>query len=293
MAKKLPWHGVIGVALVSIFWALNWGLGGLRTHFLFFPLWLGYILAVDGLVYWRQGHSLLTRSRWRFAWLFILSIPVWWLFEAINLRTRNWSYLGSSAFGFWEYAFWASLNFSTVIPAVFVTTEAVAVFSRAQYPNTAEAKSLPELAHPARFILLGAIMLAALMAFPDYAYPVTWLSLFFLVDPINAAAGRRSLLRQMAAGRWRGAITLGLAALICGFFWELWNFYSYPKWVYRIPFVDFAKVFEMPLLGYGGYIPFAWELYAIYHLFGGLRSMPRLIGAGSDFRGGQGEAELL
>jgi hypothetical protein len=28
-------------------------------------------------------------------------------------------------------------------------------------------------------------------------------------------------------------------------------------------------VFEMPLLGYGGYLPFALELYAIYHLIVG------------------------
>jgi len=29
--------------------------------------------------------------------------------------------------------------------------------------------------------------------------------------------------------------------------------------------VDFLHVFEMPLLGYLGYLPFAWELFAIYH----------------------------
>jgi hypothetical protein len=27
----------------------------------------------------------------------------------------------------------------------------------------------------------------------------------------------------------------------------------------------------MPLLGYGGYLPFALELYALYHLVSGLR----------------------
>ena len=29
-----------------------------------------------------------------------------------------------------------------------------------------------------------------------------------------------------------------------------------PKWVYFVPFVDFAHIFEMPLLGYLGYLPF-------------------------------------
>jgi hypothetical protein len=47
---------------------------------------------------------------------------------------------------------------------------------------------------------------------------------------------------------------------VCGFFWEAWNFYSYPKWVYHVPFVSWLKLFEMPLLGYGGYLPFALEV---------------------------------
>ncbi len=34
----------------------------------------------------------------------------------------------------------------------------------------------------------------------------------------------------------------------------------------------------MPLLGYFGYIPFAWELYALYHLVWGVcRRAPRAL----------------
>ena len=29
-------------------------------------------------------------------------------------------------------------------------------------------------------------------------------------------------------------------------------------------------IFEMPLLGYGGYLPFALELYAVYHFVVGV-----------------------
>jgi hypothetical protein len=46
----------------------------------------------------------------------------------------------------------------------------------------------------------------------------------------------------------------------------MWNMYSYPKWIYHTPGVEFWKVFEMPLLGFGGYIPFAFELYGLKHL---------------------------
>ena len=60
------------------------------------------------------------------------------------------------------------------------------------------------------------------------------------------------------------------AGLICGFFWEMWNYYSYPKWYYTLPHVAFLKIFEMPLLGYLGYIPFPMELYALYQCVNGI-----------------------
>ena len=78
-------------------------------------------------------------------------------------------------------------------------------------------------------------------------------------------------------------VALALAALVCGFFWEMWNFYAMPKWYYTVPFFGFAKIFEMPLLGYAGYLPFAWELYALYHfVWGVLRRRSIALGLGED-----------
>ena len=107
------------------------------------------------------------------------------------------------------------------------------------------------------------------MIWPRYFFPFLWLSLYGIVAPLNVWLGRRSLSEYTAAGDWRPVLALGIGGLICGFFWEMWNFYSYPKWVYSVPFVGFAHVFEMPLLGYGGYIPFSLELFALYHLVTG------------------------
>ena len=105
---------------------------------------------------------------------------------------------------------------------------------------------------------------------------ITIISLSFIacqpliLEPSNAMLGNRSLARYVAKGDWRPVLSLWVGCLICGFFWEMWNYYSYPKWVYRVPFVGFLRVFEMPLLGYGGYLPFSLELYALYHLITGL-----------------------
>jgi hypothetical protein len=71
-------------------------------------------------------------------------------------------------------------------------------------------------------------------------------------------------------GDWRPLLALWVGCFICGFFWEMWNFYSYPKWVYHIPFFNLLYIFEMPILGYFGYLPFSMELFALYHFIIGL-----------------------
>src|SRR5436190_834388 len=96
-------QGWIGLILLAICWPLNWTMPGMRTAYLFFPLWLGYSLVVDALVLARTGNSLWMRSRRGFVLLFVASAPVWWIFEVINQRTGNWEYLGSSTFTQFEY----------------------------------------------------------------------------------------------------------------------------------------------------------------------------------------------
>ncbi len=121
-----PLHGWLGLVLVLLFWVVNWTWSGLRTYWAFFPLWLGYCLMIDGLVLRRTGTSLLTRDWKKYVGLFIISAPVWWAFEALNLRTQNWTYIGAEAFSPGAYAFWTTLNFTIVVPAVFGSAELIA-----------------------------------------------------------------------------------------------------------------------------------------------------------------------
>jgi len=39
-----------------------------------------------------------------------------------------------------------------------------------------------------------------------------------------------------------------------------------PKWIYHIPYLEVLHVFEMPVLGYTGYVPFAWSVYQLTHI---------------------------
>jgi len=265
---KWPVHGWIGLALIAVFWTLNWSLPGL-THWGFFPLWLGYALTVDALVFRRKGHSLLTRSPAAYAGLFLVSAPAWWLFELINLRTQNWFYLGEETFTTLQYALFSTLSFSTVIPAVFGTAELVGTYSRLKPPGPGPViRPTPPVL--GGMFAAGGLMLLLLLAWPNRFFPLVWCSAYCLLEPLNVKLGNRSLFDGLARGDWRPVIALGAGCLICGFFWEMWNFYSYPKWVYRIPYADWLHLFEMPLAGYFGYLPFSLELFALYHLVAGL-----------------------
>ena len=258
----MPRRFWIGLLLVVVCWPLNWLLEGLRTHLLFFPLWLGYVLAVDGWTFRRTGTSELARSRRLFVLSFLISIPSWWLFEAFNLRLGNWEYLGRERFGDVEYFLLASLSFSTVTPAVIGTAELLRSFGWVERFR-AGPRIRPSARLDATLALLGAAMLAAMFAWPTYCFPFAWTSLVLMLEPVARRLGRRTLLDDLARGDWRPWMALWAGGLLCGFFWEMWNLWSYPKWIYHIPFVGFGKVFEMPILGYLGYLPFALEVYLL------------------------------
>jgi hypothetical protein len=63
-----------------------------------------------------------------------------------------------------------------------------------------------------------------------------------------------------------------LGGLLCGVVWEFWNYWAGAKWSYSIPFFNKWKIFEMPVLGFLGFLPFALECWVLYHL---LRAIPR------------------
>ena len=266
--RSARWTLGIGVLSIAVFWPLNWCLEGDRTHILFVPLWLGYVLAVDGLVQFRTGTSLLRRApRW-FVALFPLSVPSWWLFEWFNERLQNWFYLGAERFSDVEYFWYCTLSFSTVVPAVFESAELVR--SLPFIERFARGPRFPRGGDTALYRILlastGLAMLVATLLWPTYCYPFVWTSVVFLLEPVCLALGRRAFTDDIVRGDWRPWFSLWIGGLMCGFFWEMWNIWSYPKWIYHVPFVGFGKVFEMPILGYLGYLPFAMELYLIAQL---------------------------
>lgn len=268
--KKFPWYGFPGLLIMVISWYFNWTTPGLRTQIWFFPLWIGYILFIDACVFYRKKTSLIKRSIKKFFSLFFLSMIVWWFFELLNARTANWHYLGREYFSDFEFFLLSTLAFSTVIPAVFGTSELIGSYRWVR--EIATGPRIPATsASLIGFLGFGIITFLLLIIWPGYFYPFIWISPYFILDALNYRLGKRSLVYFSNIRDWRPMIALATGCLICGFFWEMWNYYSFPKWVYNTPGVDFLHIFEMPLPGYLGYIPFSFELFSFYQMATGSR----------------------
>jgi hypothetical protein len=256
-----PWWGWAGAGLGAVSWILAWSripwMGGFQAH-TFTPLWLAFILLVNAFTVRRTGRCLMLSRTHLFLLLFPVSAGLWWSFEYLNRFVGNWRYVGVAEFGALEYFLFSTLPFSTVLPAVLSTRELLLSYPRFDRAFREWRPLSP--AKPGAIGLAGVVFscagLFAVGIAPDVAFPLVWVAPPALLVSLAALRGEPHTLSGIASGDWRTAVSSVLAALLCGFFWETWNFGSTAKWVYAIPYVDALHVFEMPLLGYAGYLPF-------------------------------------
>ena len=246
----------LGGPLTGVSWALIWTQDTFWNHLFFTGMWTGaalvmYAAGSRGYPGWRRHLVLLA-----------VSVPLWWWFELVNERVGNWEYIYSQDYNALEYQLLASAAFSTVVPALH------AAWSLTQGAVSRTARVVPRMSRrsAATEAMVGASMIAATFVVPDQSFPLVWVGPFLLLDGLLGYRGDSSLVNEMINGEYRLAVTLGVAGLICGFLWEFWNFWATPKWVYHVPYFGFLHLFEMPLLGYGGYIPFAWSVHQLTSL---------------------------
>jgi hypothetical protein len=254
---RFPWWGWIGAALIALGWLAAWSEGlapeGWRRQ-AFAVLWLGAIVAMNALAYRRAGRAPLTHST---AWLLALfpaSAAMWWLFEYLNQFVGSWYYAGIEAQGDWDYFLQGTLPFSTVLPALASTQAWLGTFTRFESSALLPVRGHPWLAPAA--LACGAATLAGMALWPERLFAALWLAPLAILAGLQALLLGKSYFAPLARGDWRCVALPALAALVCGLLWELWNVGSLAKWHYSIPLVQRFHVFEMPLLGYAGYLPF-------------------------------------
>ena len=258
---KLPitaWIGLLTFALST---------GGLIAHVEPFYTWFycfswwSYILVIDGMNRAMEEESLLIDHTQDFFYVAFCSVGVWLIFELFNLALKNWHYINVPRnlpirwLGYF-------VAYATVLPGIFETAtflKNIGLFQKLEKGK----KWQPGRRWKLWFVVLGFACLVLPVVLPQYFFPLVWLGFVFLLEPLNISEGQPSLVREAMRGSWRELGLLLVAGAICGFLWELWNYWAGGKWIYTVPWVGNIKLFEMPVLGFLGFPPFAVECYVM------------------------------
>jgi hypothetical protein len=268
----VPAWGWLGIAIILLaelllFLRVRW------VEVFFTPIvWTGYLLFADSLVRSLKGSSRIGNSLRSFLGLACWSVPLWLVFEAYNLRLRNWTYVGLPqnpllrGLGF-------TWSFATIWPAIFETADLISALGWSRDKRGAGYGFRPSR-HITLFLLGLACLTLPLLAPPrigGYLFGAVWVGFILVLDPINYSWGRRSVLRDLEQGETSQLNAYFGSGLACGILWEFWNYWASAKWLYVFPIWQNWKVFEMPIPGFLGFPPFAVECLVMYEFLLGLR----------------------
>lgn len=247
--------------------------------------WTGLILVLDAVLYGATRRSLVRTGA--VVPVAVISVIGWWVFEWFNIFLSNWHYenLVDSPWLLYPAYVW---SFATIIPGIFllygVMLTLVGNVAARPFPTGRRALTalfltglvflfIPIVPFSMYYVnraadasLFSFLSWAANTYYSEFTAAFVWLGFALLLEPFNFLMGNPSLLRSMSRGDYRPLVVLGLSGLLCGYLWEFWNYWAHTKWHYTVPILGHIKLFEMPVLGYLGFIPFAWELYAMVAL---------------------------
>jgi hypothetical protein len=262
MAAQKNIHGILGLLILLISHVLLFMNVEPVASWFYYWAWWSYILIVDSLIYTIKKNSLIMNRKGEFFLMLFWSIVIWTFFEAANLIMQNWYYsnvVPSRVIRWLCYG----VAYATVLPGLFETTElleSIGLFKNSSVKPIAVTTTVQT-----GLVALGIASLLGVLFYPHYCFPLVWGSIIFLFEPINYRWSNKSLLKGWEKGTARKLCLLATAGFICGILWEFWNFWATTKWIYTVPFFEERKVFEMPLLGFVGFPPFAVECYVVYN----------------------------
>jgi hypothetical protein len=259
-----PW-GWIGLAMLfACEILLLFRLSFVSTFFT--PLcWTAYLLLIDAAVCSLKGSSRLSDSPREFFFLALASIPLWLIFEAYNLRMQNWTYVGLPANAILRN-FGYAWSFATIWPAIFETADflrALGLFSRPISQHAPFSRTSRSVLGVVGFVFLTVPVLTP-AHIGQYLFAPVWVGFVLLLDPLNYAWGGHSLLRDWENGQSAIFWSFMAAGLVCGVFWEFWNYWATARWLYIFPILQGWKIFEMPLPGFLGFPAFAVECFVMF-----------------------------
>lgn len=242
-------------------WFLNWA---------YVPLYWGFTFMLDGIVYKRTGgKSIFNNDPQELVAIGVASVSGWLIFEYLNFFVLEYWYYPKGYLVkddvFCTYAVFAS---SALLPLCFEWYSLFNSFPRfvnkyKHGPKISISKSFQVI-----LIALAYVALFLMPFYPTYLCPVIWLSPLIIITVALDLLGIWTPFAPIKKGNWTPVLFMALTYLVEGFLLEGQNYASashangivqteYPGyWVYNVPFVNDFHVFEMPVVGFYGYLPF-------------------------------------
>src|SRR6266699_2759043 len=182
--------------------------------------WYPTLVILDLLVVWLGGDSLLARPRVLLPMLW-WSVVIWLLFEAVNFRLQDWYYVFLPARRA-ERWLGITLSLATVVPAILLPER---LLDRLGVWHDLRLRSFT--LEPRHLEIAGWVgwgLLAAVLVFPRYLYPLTWGAVWLIAEPLLYRRDpAHSLFADIAGGSWGRMARLMAACLLAGVVWESFN----------------------------------------------------------------------
>jgi len=253
------------------------------------PLFWGFTLLLDGFVYKLRGNSMISKHPTELMGIATASVSGWMLYEYLNLfANRTWYYpfgknlLPGSAVNDEIFLVYSILGSSALMPLAFEWYDLLMAAPSLKHRFDDGVKiTAPKWLKIALIVLsLGGLLYLGYA--PDKSF------FFLFVWPLIAITAVLSLAKvwtpftPIKDGNWTPFLVFGLAYLAQGFAMEGWNYFSATHntwgglaqhshspafWAYSVPFVDKFHLFEMPILGFLGYLPFSVYCWVWWIMF--------------------------
>lgn len=261
-------------------WLINWAV---------LPLFWGFTFLLDGLVYVRNNRrSLWNNSPRELLGMGMASIFGWLIFEYLNFFVDdNWTYPKGILLPEDEFTIYAVVGSSGLMPMAFEWYSLFYTFDKfknrfSQGPKIIMAKWLKIL-----MLVLSFGVLLVISFYPDIMFGAIWVAPLIIFSIVLNELGMWSPFNPIKNGNWSPLLIIALTYFVQGTLCECWNYLSATHvdgnmaytnnpdyWVYSIPYVNVLHVFEMPLLGLLGYLPFGIYCGVWWMVFAFLLNIP-------------------
>lgn len=272
MTAIFRWNLIFGLGIIGLAGFLLFSDVSFMKTWFYICAWWPLIFILDSVNFRMRGSSPLSQSPRNFMFAAFISIPVWLIFELVNLRLQNWSYhsLPSELPLRW---LGYGLAFASVIPALLELSTLFQTLLIGKKIPFVPLKTTASTLNGS--MLLGFLLLALCIVFPHLFFPFVWLGFIFLLEPLSFRLGLDSLLADAKKQNGNRILSWLLAGFAAGVLWEALNYWAGSHWEYTIPYLNFCRIFQMPVFGYGGFLPFAIEVFVMYTLLDFIRRRMR------------------